>query len=470
MNQVFISYPSRDPSASPHVDMLSAEIARRGWKPWIDTEGVRAGDPLHDTIRQAARECHACVVVAPESGAVTPWMRWEMEAFLVLGKQVLILDPWMGERSLTGLPVDLVHRRMEDHAAPILKRLDDLLGGPSTEGPSTGAATDAHQRTQFAHHALIELEALKRRGAYAQILTLGPVLQRHLWLILQFEEMVAVAALVKHAADRRAVAEGGTATREDLEHEMIAQTDGVGWGNVMLGQFDAANDALEVAEVSLDELRDHGSPKVPYWATKVLRHRGAMLVHQAYREGNPHARSSLLGRAVAKLEEAQRSAADIPQESLGSGKLDRRGDMLAGIDHDLALAYVAMDAFAEAGQAIARLTAISDHWTPDKACRIPLLKAWRAHRESERSAPAVRAHRRGHALTDYRAAIARARTSARWDIALWAYAGAASLTDDDNDRDQLRSNYALIRDEWVASDAVHEAMLHRGPVVGLIGG
>lgn len=464
MTQIFISYNRKDPGTAQYVDSLMHSFADRGWTPWIDTDGVLAGDVVRENIRQAARDCQACVVVVPESGTLSPWMIWEIELMLAPKekKSVLFLDPWTDQRPVTGLPIELVGCRREEGEARILQRLDALLGSTPSQGPSSN-----HRRHGFAQHAVGELKDLADRGAYAELLTLGPTLQRYLWLIQQFEEMVEVARFVKLAADERETSKGHNPSLDDLEKEMMAQTDGVAWGLVMLGRFEEANHALDEAKESLDELHARGSAKVPYWASKVLRHRGALLVHQAYREAHPVAREALLCAAIEKLSQAQQSAAGIPEKKDGRPGLGGQQDMLAGIDHDLALAHIALNAFDEARRVVVRLDDIAAQWTPDKSCRIPLLRAWLAHRRSNESIGSVRSRHQTRALIHYAVAIAQARTAARWDIALWGCAGAAALVETPEDQDKFKFDYKLIRREWVASDTVHDAMLHRGPVVGL---
>lgn len=112
--KVFISHSSRD---KPAVLQLAAQLAARGFEPWVDKWEIGAGDNIVEKINQGLAEADAGLIVFSPQAAASRWVQAEWSALtfarIEQGK-VLIPLVFDDATELPPLLAPLLRRRIDD--------------------------------------------------------------------------------------------------------------------------------------------------------------------------------------------------------------------------------------------------------------------------------------------------------------------------------------------------------------------
>jgi hypothetical protein len=128
---IFVSHSSEDKSV---VRPLARYLERRGWRVWIDEEGIAAGKAWHGALIQALEATWAVVLVVSCHSMLSRWVIREIQAADRLGKQIipLVIDdaPYPDELRMILSSVqrlDFTERTDADRRNRQLSRLDGAL-------------------------------------------------------------------------------------------------------------------------------------------------------------------------------------------------------------------------------------------------------------------------------------------------------------------------------------------------------
>ena len=128
---IFVSHSSEDKSV---VRPLARYLERRGWRVWVDEEGIAAGKAWHSELIQALEATWVVMLVVSYHSMRSRWVIREVQAADRLGKQIipLVIDdaPYPDELRmiLSGVQrLDLTGHHDADRRNQQLSRLDSAL-------------------------------------------------------------------------------------------------------------------------------------------------------------------------------------------------------------------------------------------------------------------------------------------------------------------------------------------------------
>lgn len=245
--------------------------------------------------------------------------------------------------SREALTVALQHARMERSGR---------LGKPTKPKRS---------RQPFPDYLLEELRSLFAAGSFQAVIRHGKTFSRFLWV----EGHVRTRTLAGEITEAAAAKVG------DVEAQVSALLDDLGWSTVALGEYERARQHLSHG---LDLAEQHG---LPYWRAKGWRHLAGLEVElQSY------------PTALENLEKARSAAQEISEELL-------RAEMAAGIAYGLAITHFANGSFDLAEQALDESQylrgTVGDF---SRAVKIHALKG-KIYERQHRTGLAIDAYRRG---------------------------------------------------------------------------
>jgi hypothetical protein len=249
----FISYSSADAAWAAR---LKAELERHGLKVWIDSDELRPGDPIVETLETALNECRSFLLIVSPSSIKSQWVREEYHRAVSLAKSkarpLRLIPVILGKAELPGFLGTRSWVEFLDDST-FVSNLQRLIWGikgkkePSPPRPHHAAPCLTAAAPGPVNPYIFERPAAGAHffGRGAEMARLTNALREGRSVIVYGLQRVGKTSLVKEALDRE------------------LQVNGAAIRDIRIDMYESANNLtsyIDFFETIVDRLCDHLSP------------------------------------------------------------------------------------------------------------------------------------------------------------------------------------------------------------------